>query len=68
MTSKLITVTKIYRCLVVDNYDQNKIALAISIQLIATNGLFRSPILAHFQNIPNTLQNKIKGLIKMGYL
>lgn len=36
--------------------DQNNILNAMKRQPIATYGLFLSPILAHFQKIPPTLQ------------
>jgi len=39
-------------------YVQNKILKAIAIQQNDTYGLFRSPILANFQNVPNGLKNE----------
>lgn len=37
------------------NHDQKSMLNAIRTQLAATNGLFLSPILAHFQNVPISL-------------
>lgn len=39
--------------------DQNKIDTAIKQQHTATYGLFLSPILASFQNVPNMLERRV---------
>ena len=42
-----------------ESQDQNKILIAMKMQPNDTYGLFLSPILAHFQKIPPTLQKII---------
>ena len=46
---------------------KNNILNAIAIQANPTHGLFLSPILAHFQNMPNSLQVYMHGYQHLKY-